>query len=142
LCIGLFATKSVNSHGADGLFYGGGFDQLGKQALTLFVVIIYSLVATLLIGLLIDGLVGNRLRPRQERVGLDMVEHGELAYAVGTAELPLPTDLQEPVASHVSPPSEPTSNGVPDGSGGAYSSQAPDDANPLRTDEWRLVQKS
>src|SRR4029450_2866000 len=52
LCVGLFATKSVNPNGADGLFYGGGYEQLGKQALVLIVVIVYSLVATLLIGLL------------------------------------------------------------------------------------------
>ncbi len=33
LLIGFFATTSVNSAGADGLFYGGGFGQLGKQAI-------------------------------------------------------------------------------------------------------------
>ncbi len=114
LCVGLFATKTVNPKGADGLFYGGGFDQLGKQALALSVVVIYSLVATLLIGLLIDGLVGNRLRPRQERLGLDLVEHGELAYATGTAEIPLPPETVNP-------------NGHSEGHGGAHERRTPAD---------------
>ena len=33
LLIGFFGTNSVNALGADGLFYGGGFAQLGKQAI-------------------------------------------------------------------------------------------------------------
>jgi Amt family ammonium transporter len=88
LCLGLFATKKVNPAGADGLFFGGGLNLFTHQLLALTVVVMYSLVVTYLLGLLIDVLVGNRVSPRQERIGLDLSEHGELAYALGTPELP------------------------------------------------------
>ena len=31
LAIGLYASKAINPDGADGLFFGGGLSQLGKQ---------------------------------------------------------------------------------------------------------------
>jgi Amt family ammonium transporter len=86
LCVGLFATTRVNPDGANGLFYGGGLEQLGHQALALTVVVVYSLVVTVLIGLLTGVLVGNRVSPRQERAGLDLSQHGEVAYGVDEAE--------------------------------------------------------
>jgi Amt family ammonium transporter len=80
LCVGLFATTSVNPNGADGLFYGGGLRQLGLQALALGVVVAYSLVATAVIGFGIGALVGNRTPWHQEQLGLDLSLHGERAY--------------------------------------------------------------
>jgi Amt family ammonium transporter len=80
VCVGLFATKTVNSHGADGLFYGGGLRQLGLQVMALAAVVTYSLVVTVLIGLFVGVVVGNRVSPRQERLGLDLSLHGERAY--------------------------------------------------------------
>ena len=62
LLIGLFGTTSVNSLGVDGLFYGGGFSQLGKQALAAVVVLGYSFVLTFIIGWVIKKL---RRVPRQ-----------------------------------------------------------------------------
>jgi Amt family ammonium transporter len=96
LCVGLFATESVNPDGANGLFYGGGLGQLGLQALALLVVVAYSLVVTYLIGLVTGVLVGNRVSPRQERAGLDMSQHGEVAYGVDEAEAANPTSSQPP----------------------------------------------
>jgi Amt family ammonium transporter len=80
VCVGLLATRSVNPAGADGLFYGGGYKLLGVQVGTVLVVAAYSLVATLLIGAVIDRLVGNRVRAREEAAGLDLSQHGEAAY--------------------------------------------------------------
>jgi Amt family ammonium transporter len=101
LCVGLFATTKANPKGANGLFFGGGFHLFTAQLLALIAVLMYSLVATYLIGLLIDGLVGNRVRPRQERMGLDLSEHGETAYATGIPEAPegseMPGELEESV---------------------------------------------
>ena len=34
LCVGLFATRTVNPAGADGLFWGGGYKLLSAQAIT------------------------------------------------------------------------------------------------------------
>jgi Amt family ammonium transporter len=100
ICVGLFATKDVNAQRAYGLFYGGGFGLLGVQVLALAVVVLYSLVATFLIGLFIDRLVGNRVRPRQEKIGLDLSQHGEVAYAPSTVEESspvLPAAFEQPV---------------------------------------------
>jgi Amt family ammonium transporter len=88
VCVGLFATRGVNAKGADGLFYGGGPRLLGVQVLALVVVVMYSLGATLLIGWLTGRLFGNRVSARQERVGLDLSQHGEVAYGPGTPAAP------------------------------------------------------
>ncbi|WP_239312924.1 ammonium transporter [Frankia sp. Cj3] len=95
LCLGLFATKSVNPDGANGLFHGGGLHLFGNQLLALTVVVMYSLIATYLIGMLIDLIVGNRVSRRQEWTGLDLAEHGELAYAAGTPEMPEVPEVPE-----------------------------------------------
>jgi Amt family ammonium transporter len=89
VCVGLFATTSVNPDGADGLFYGGGLRQLGLQVTALVAVVTYSLVATAAIGIFTGMLVGNRLHRRQEGLGLDLALHGEQAYAADdTADTP------------------------------------------------------
>lgn len=101
LSLGLFATKSVNPNGANGLFHGGGFALLANQLVALTVVVMYSLVVTYLIGWLIGKLIGNRVSQSQELVGLDMAEHGELAYTTGNPDMrswPKETDLA--TASH------------------------------------------
>ncbi len=80
LCVGLFATRSINPAGADGLLYGGGYHLLGRQAGTAAVVVAYSLLATLLIGGVLDRVLGNRVSGRDEALGLDLSQHGEAAY--------------------------------------------------------------
>jgi ammonium transporter, Amt family len=82
LCVGLFATKAVNPAGADGLFYGGGVDQLARQAVTIAAVVTYSFFVTYLIAALIGALPGrsNRVPPTSETSGLDISLHGETAY--------------------------------------------------------------
>ncbi|HEX6755055.1 MAG TPA: ammonium transporter [Mycobacteriales bacterium] len=80
LCVGLFATTAVNPLGADGLFYGGGYDLLGKQLVTVLAVVVYSFVVTLVLGRLIDRFVGIRVSPGAESAGLDLALHGETAY--------------------------------------------------------------
>ncbi|MGH3713233.1 MAG: ammonium transporter, partial [Micromonosporaceae bacterium] len=80
LCVGLFATTAVNARGADGLFYGGGYGQLGVQGLAVLVVAVYSFGVTYLIGAFLDRLIGNRVTPRAESIGVDLTQHGEAAY--------------------------------------------------------------
>jgi Amt family ammonium transporter len=86
LAVGLFATRSINPGGADGLFYGGGYHVLGAQALTICAVVAYTLVLTALLGSLTDRLLGNRTRPREESAGLDLSQHGESAYEIASME--------------------------------------------------------
>ncbi|MFL6144415.1 MAG: ammonium transporter [Labedaea sp.] len=82
LLIGLFSKKSVNtaSVGDDGLFYGGGFTQLGRQAVAAGSVLAYSFVLTLIIGMLIKYTIGFRVTDEAETVGIDEAEHKETAY--------------------------------------------------------------
>lgn len=80
LATGLFATKAVNSAGADGLFYGNP-RQFLVQAAAAAVVVGFSVIATALLTKVIDLTLGLRVTPNEEEVGLDISEHGERAYA-------------------------------------------------------------
>ena len=78
--IGFFATKSVNSAGADGLFYGGGFKQLGIQVVAALAVLGYSFIMTLIIGFAIKKAGGFRVSTEHEVSGIDEGQHAESAY--------------------------------------------------------------
>ncbi|WP_181775391.1 ammonium transporter [Amycolatopsis pittospori] len=80
LLIGLFGTKSVNSLGVDGLFYGGGIGQLGIQAAAAGAVLAYSFVLTFIIGWVIKKLGGFRVSAEDEVSGIDEAQHAESAY--------------------------------------------------------------
>jgi Amt family ammonium transporter len=85
LLIGFFSDKSVNtaSVGEDGLFLGGGFTQLGRQAVAAGSVLAYSFVLTLVIGMVIKYTIGFRLSAEAEAIGIDEAEHKESAYDFG-----------------------------------------------------------
>jgi Amt family ammonium transporter len=84
LLIGFFATTSVNSLSANGLFYGGGLTQLGKQAIAAFTVLIYSFVISLILGFLIKKTIGFRVSEEDEAIGIDEAEHAETGYDFST----------------------------------------------------------
>jgi ammonium transporter, Amt family len=79
LATGLFAALAINSDGANGLFYGDP-GQFMKQLIAVAVVWVYSAVVTLLILKLIDVTIGLRVEEREEVLGLDSSQHGEVAY--------------------------------------------------------------
>ena len=81
LAIGLYASKAINPDGADGLFFGGGLAQLGKQLLGVGVACGWSLVSTYLIMKLLHIADSARISRSDEKGGLDALEHGEAAYA-------------------------------------------------------------
>ncbi|GAB2821822.1 Amt family ammonium transporter [Lentzea nigeriaca] len=83
LLIGFFGTTSVNSAGADGLFYGGGFSQLGKQAIAAVAVLAFSFVLTYVIAFVVNKTVGFRADEESEVAGIDEAEHAESAYEFG-----------------------------------------------------------
>jgi Amt family ammonium transporter len=80
LAIGVFGTSAVNSLGIDGLLYGGGLALLGKQAMGVALVAVYSFVATLIIGFAIEKTIGFRVNEEVEVSGIDLNEHAETAY--------------------------------------------------------------
>jgi len=79
LAVGLFASAATTA-GVDGLFYGGGVDQLGKQAVGAFAVLGYSFVLTLIIGYAIAKTIGFRIEEEDEVEGVDFTEHSETGY--------------------------------------------------------------
>ena len=79
IAIGFLGSASAPA-GVDGLFYGGGVDQLWRQAVGAFAVLLYSLVATFVIGIAIQKTIGFRVTDEQEIAGIDNAEHAETAY--------------------------------------------------------------
>jgi ammonium transporter, Amt family len=82
LLIGLLATAVMTS-GPQGLFYGGGLAQLGKQALAVVVVAFYAFTVSFVLAKLIDRLMGFRVSAEDETTGVDFTQHAETAYAEG-----------------------------------------------------------
>src|SRR5271167_5031318 len=72
---------------AKGLFYGGGWSQLERQAIGAFSVLFYSATVTLILALILKYTIGLRLSPEAEAAGIDESEHAESGYdfAVVTA---------------------------------------------------------
>jgi Amt family ammonium transporter len=79
LAVGLFASAAATA-GVDGLFYGGGVDQLWRQAVGAAAVLVYSLVLTSVIGVAIQKTIGFRVSEQDEVTGIDSIEHAETAY--------------------------------------------------------------
>ena len=81
LLTGVFSDKRLNATGADGLVYGGGFRQLGLQALACVASAVYAAAITFVLLRVIDKTMGLRVTATDEREGLDATQHGEDAYA-------------------------------------------------------------
>ena len=79
LAIGFFATANAPA-GVDGLFFGGGLDQLWRQAVGAGAVLVYSLVLTAVIGLAVAKTIGFRIEEEDEVEGIDFTEHSETGY--------------------------------------------------------------
>jgi Amt family ammonium transporter len=79
LATGVFATVAVNAAGRDGLI-AGNVAQVGVQALAVAVVALYSAAATAAILLAINLVVRIRVAGDAEEAGLDLAQHGEVAY--------------------------------------------------------------
>ncbi len=82
LLIGLLAT-AVMTRGPQGLFYGGGLGQLGKQALAMVVVGLYAFAVSYGLAMLIERFMGFRVSAEDEVSGVDLTQHAETAYAEG-----------------------------------------------------------
>jgi Amt family ammonium transporter len=63
-----------------GLFYGGGWSQLERQAVGAFSVLFYSATVTLIIALILKYTIGIRLGAEEESSGIDEAEHAESGY--------------------------------------------------------------
>jgi Amt family ammonium transporter len=89
LLIGLVAAPEASAINgvtgvSAGLFYGGGWDQLGRQAVGAFAVLFYSFIVTTILAYILKFTLGLRLNEEDEANGIDEAEHAETGYDFST----------------------------------------------------------
>jgi Amt family ammonium transporter len=77
--LGLIGSAAAPT-GVDGLFLGGGFDQLGRQLVGVGTVLVYAFVMSGILGVVVDKLMAFRIDEEHEISGIDLVVHAENAY--------------------------------------------------------------
>jgi len=84
LLTGVFATKSINPAGSDGLLYGNAAFFF-VQFKAMLIVVVYSFIVSYGIFKLINFIVPIRVSEEEEEMGLDKSQHGEnyLGYLIG-----------------------------------------------------------
>ena len=82
LALGIFASTLVNPAGPNGLLFGNPH-QLELQAIGTAVAVAMGFGGTYVILKILDELIGIRVEPKTEDLGLDIAEHAEMAYSEG-----------------------------------------------------------
>ncbi|TCJ13685.1 ammonium transporter [Rubrobacter taiwanensis] len=107
LSCGLFTTpelaESVGA-GGPGLFYGGGFTQLGVQAVGILAAGGFVFLASLAVFAALKATIGIRVKPEQELNGLDISEHGVYGLAESLVATDHPTNGNHRSPSPISHP--------------------------------------
>jgi len=80
IATGLFATTAVNAAGQDGLLYGGGVELLVAQTISVVVVWAFAFSVTFVILKVLSKVIPLRMSKTEERIGADIIQHGESAY--------------------------------------------------------------
>ena len=77
IAVGLFGTTTApGNDSVVGLFYGGGFHQLGLQLLGFAAVAAWTVVTMIIVFSIIKAIFGLRVSEEEELEGLDSTEHG------------------------------------------------------------------
>jgi Amt family ammonium transporter len=80
IATGIFANVAVNpDHGANGLLMGNPA-QLLKQLVAVVVVSVFAFGMTWILAKIVNATLGLRVTEVEERVGLDISQHGEKNY--------------------------------------------------------------
>ena len=79
IAVGLFADARFTG-GVNGLFFGGGFNQLFIQILGVIAVFVWVMATSLMLFYAIKKFIGLRVSEKEEKRGLDLGEHGSEAY--------------------------------------------------------------
>jgi ammonium transporter, Amt family len=85
--LGFLAAYPLLDGQRKGLFYGGGFTQLGVQVLGPVAVGLYSFTVAWILAKIIDKTMGFRITEEDEVTGIDLSQHAETAYDFGTIHL-------------------------------------------------------
>lgn len=81
LFIGLFSKKGVTTlSDVNGLFYGGGFRQLGIELVGIVAVGAFAVATSAITWEVLKHTIGIRVSREEEIRGLDIGEHGNIAY--------------------------------------------------------------
>ena len=81
ICVGLFAKEGVTSLSTtNGLFYGGGFNLLGIQLIGIIAIGAFTFITSGLVWFVLKKTMGIRVSREEEIQGLDIGEHGNIAY--------------------------------------------------------------
>ncbi|WP_028658934.1 ammonium transporter [Nocardioides insulae] len=84
---GLVGTVAIGFLATDGgLFYGDGLALLVTQVVVALFAVLWSGVATLIVGLIVKFTLGWRIADEDEVAGIDSTEHGESAYELGSSK--------------------------------------------------------
>ena len=97
LCVGLFAESQWMPNKANGLFFGGGFQQLMVQLTGIVSAGAAVFVMALIAWWLIKATMGIRVSVQEEIEGLDIGEHGNSAYPDFVVRKTLPITAGAPV---------------------------------------------
>jgi Amt family ammonium transporter len=81
--LGLFASRSIDPAGADGLLLGGSASFFGWELLAALVAAAWAFGVTYALARLVGRFVGLRVTRDAEASGLDLAQHAETAYALG-----------------------------------------------------------
>ena len=111
IAVGLFATDAAPAYGiADasstvmtGLFYGGGFKLLGIQLTGVLSVAAWTFVTMTAVFFAIKAVFGLRVSEEEERLGLDVTEHGLASAYAGFAMVPEYLEESLPVVTETVP---------------------------------------
>jgi len=80
IATGLFATGTLAST-SKGLLYGGGFALLGAQIIAVMAVYAFAFGVTFLALYAMKKVMAIRVSKEEERIGADIIQHGENAYS-------------------------------------------------------------
>ncbi len=84
LATGIFASTAVNAAGADGLLYGNP-GQVVTQIVAVAATVALAVVMTFVILKVLDAVMGLRVTDEDEVTGLDLSQHSETAYVLGSS---------------------------------------------------------
>jgi ammonium transporter, Amt family len=113
LATGIFAAPRLVDAmgiGGPGLVYGGGFAQLGIQAIGVAAVFGYVVVASVLVFGLVKATIGLRVSEEEELEGLDIWEHGMYGYPevfLGPSGIGAPAAVGAPIPQRAAPSASP-----------------------------------
>ena len=120
IAVGLFATDSAPGFALagikEGVFYGGGFEQLGKQLGGMGITVLWTVVTITIAFFILKKTIGLRVTAQEEIIGLDKLEHGLASSYAGFSISYSPEEVEEAKEVGVSipvPETAPASKDVP-----------------------------